>query len=108
MRARRKHAPPTRNTARRGAKLPATCRAELAAFLVAQQPPFSPFIATTLMLMAELAGGTDCPHAPYFATLPGPTDCLLNWSEEEQALLAGAAERQQGGMCARADAHAHS
>jgi hypothetical protein len=41
------------------------------------------------MLMAELAKGEASPFAPYFATLPEATDCLLSWSEEERQLLAG-------------------
>jgi hypothetical protein len=41
------------------------------------------------MLMAELAKGDASPSAPYFATLPEATDCLLNWSEDERQLLAG-------------------
>jgi hypothetical protein len=28
--------------------------------------------------------------APYFATLPLATDCLINWKKQEQQLLAGA------------------
>jgi hypothetical protein len=41
------------------------------------------------MLMSESARGEASPFAPYFATLPEATDCLLNWSEEERQLLAG-------------------
>jgi hypothetical protein len=68
----------------------ATCNSSVSQFLQQQQPPFSPFIATTVMLMAESARGEASPFAPYFATLPEATDCLLNWSEQERQLLAGA------------------
>jgi hypothetical protein len=74
---------------RRGATVPATCIDAVTQFLQQQQPPFSPFIATTVMLMAELARGDASPFAPYFATLPEATDCLLNWSGQERQLLAG-------------------
>lgn len=77
----------------RGSKVPATCSKAVSDFLQQQQPPFSSFLGTTLMLMAELARGADSPYAPYFATLPAATDCLLNWSEEEKQLLAGARMR---------------
>lgn len=30
-------------------------------------------------------------YAPYFATLPQGTDCLINWTEQEQLLLEGGA-----------------
>jgi hypothetical protein len=74
---------------RSGATVSATCNAAVSQFLQQQQPPFSPFIATTVMLMAESARGETSPFAPYFATLPEATDCLLNWSEQERQLLAG-------------------
>lgn len=93
----------------RGIHLAPTCSKELADFLTQhQQPaataagtnktaggkgqqrkPFSPFLATTLMLMSELSHGDDSSHTPYFNTLPEATTCLLNWTTEEQQLLAG-------------------
>ncbi|KAF8059667.1 setd6 [Scenedesmus sp. PABB004] len=88
------------DTSAPGARLPATCRPELAAFLEEQRPPLSPFIATALMLLAETgsslqdgelgSGGSGGGFAPYFATLPeGDTHCLINWSDDERAALAG-------------------
>eukprot|EP00775_Hariotina_reticulata_P004804 gene4805-5052_t len=50
------------------------------------------------MLMGELAQEATSRYAPYFKTLPHSTDCLMNWSPKEQALLTGTslgAERQQ-------------
>ncbi|WIA41993.1 hypothetical protein OEZ86_009292 [Tetradesmus obliquus] len=79
-----------------GATVPATCTAAVSQFLQAQQPPFSPFIATTVMLMAESAKGEASPFVPYFDTLPEASDCLLNWSEQERQLLAGTSLESSG------------
>jgi len=78
-----------------GSKVPATCRSELAAFLQQkqgkskQEQPFSSFLATTLMLISELAQGSASGYEPYFKTLPESTYCLINWSPEDKALLQG-------------------
>lgn len=86
----------------RGTQLAATCGSELAAFLTQQQAqpgedstqqqqqqPFSSFLASTLMLMSELSQGSSSSCHPYFDTLPEGTDCLINWTQQEQQLLAG-------------------
>jgi len=91
----------------RDAKVPATCSQALAAFLQQQQAgqaqqeqdkeaadqrkqqPFSSFLATVLMLMGELAQGPASKHDPYFKTLPHKTSCLMNWTQQERALLKG-------------------
>ncbi|GFR45203.1 hypothetical protein Agub_g6597 [Astrephomene gubernaculifera] len=83
-------------------------------YLREQHPGLSPFLATSLVLMSELAraatasseggaaaagaaagGGSE--WAPYLATLPADCpDCLLYWSSEEKEELAGTAISESG------------
>ncbi|KAG2498760.1 hypothetical protein HYH03_003499 [Edaphochlamys debaryana] len=66
-------------------------------YLRESHPSLSPFLATTLALMAEVAQGADSPFAAYVATLPdGCPDCLLNWTDAEKADLEGTALEQSG------------
>ncbi|KXZ55475.1 hypothetical protein GPECTOR_2g1024 [Gonium pectorale] len=75
-------------------------------------PSLSPFLATTLALLSEVARGSGQQVAstgegagaaggtqwgPYLATLPdGCPDCLLNWTAEEKKELEGTALEEQG------------
>jgi hypothetical protein len=66
------------------------CIAAATAFLSApEQQHLSPFIRTSLLLLAEMARGTESAFAPYIENLPSKSDCLLHWGEEDLALLAG-------------------
>lgn len=59
-------------------------------FLRANHPGLSPFLATSLALMAEMAAGAASPFAPYLATLPpNCPDCLLHWTDQEKQDLKG-------------------
>eukprot|EP00887_Chlorella_sp_A99_P005962 scaffold29.g5962.t1 len=57
-----------------------------------------PFLSTVLIMMAERALGERSRFAPYLALLPERHGCLMSWTEEERAELAGTAleERAKG------------
>jgi len=65
---------------------------EAFAYLASAHPAMSPFLRTVLALLCEQAKGEGSQFLPYLDTLP-PTedDCLLQWGEEDLALLAGMA-----------------
>ncbi|GBF94957.1 hypothetical protein Rsub_07458 [Raphidocelis subcapitata] len=70
--------------------------AAAAAHLSSAHPGASPFMRTVLLLMAELARGEASPWAPYIASLPASTDCLLTWPASDRALLAGTSLEDKG------------
>lgn len=70
---------------------------EAVRFLRANHPGLSPFLATSLALMAEMAAGAASPFAPYLATLPpNCPDCLLHWTDQEKQDLKGSSLEDAG------------
>ncbi|KAG2432473.1 hypothetical protein HXX76_008818 [Chlamydomonas incerta] len=77
---------------RRGSSFPEAVR-----YLHEHHRTLSPFLATTLALMSEVARGGESAWAAYVGTLPASCpDCLLNWSAQEKKDLEGTALEEQG------------
>jgi SET domain-containing protein 6 len=49
----------------------------------------SPFLASVLMLMSEVAKGQGSKYANYIGSLPQSCDCLLSWDAKDKAELKG-------------------
>eukprot|EP00798_Chlamydomonas_sp_ICE-L_P020557 gene20557-27349_t len=64
---------------------------EVVKFVVEHDPKPSPFIATSLVLMYEMTKGRTSPFWTYIQSLPRDFDCVMTWSEDEKAELAGTA-----------------
>ncbi len=64
------------------------------AFLRQHHPDLSPFLATSLLLLSEMAKGQDSAFWPYLEALPASSDCLFHWETDEQDLLQGACKSQ--------------
>ncbi len=60
-------------------------------YLREAHPRLSPFLSTTMALMAELARGEASPLRPYLQALPPAeaADCLMAWPPKALDLLAG-------------------
>lgn len=94
---------------------------EVAAWLNASCGGAGPFLLTTALLMAEVARGGDGDLWPWLSLLPPGHNCLLAWTPQEQAALAGchplplpspplpqhfsSRARNQARMCSSQDAH---
>ncbi|KAG2454038.1 hypothetical protein HYH02_001079 [Chlamydomonas schloesseri] len=78
--------------AKRGSSFPEAVR-----YLHENHRTLSPFLATTLALMSEVARGGESGWAAYVGTLPASCpDCLLNWSKEEKKDLEGTVLEELG------------
>ncbi len=62
---------------------------EVAAWLNASCGGAGPFLLTTALLMADLARGGNGDLWPWLSLLPPGHNCLLAWTPQEQAALAG-------------------
>ncbi|KAK9818347.1 hypothetical protein WJX72_011060 [[Myrmecia] bisecta] len=64
--------------------------------LVSLQPRLSPFISTVMALLYELGQGSKSAYADYLSTMPSDHSCLLRWTAEQRAELAGTTIEDNG------------
>jgi len=68
---------------------PEDAYSEAAHFLANHAMKPSPFIATVMLLLAEMAKGEASPFATYIKSLPEEVDCLLAWDDRDKEELKG-------------------
>ncbi|KAF5836050.1 hypothetical protein DUNSADRAFT_6520 [Dunaliella salina] len=68
---------------------PEDAYSEAAHFLANHTSKPSPFVATVMLLLAEMAKGEASPFATYIKSLPEEVDCLLAWDSRDKEELKG-------------------